>query len=95
MDQTLPPGAALLTLRKAKKVLSNRMNSFSTQHGALKMKIFIKPITSKLYKVWLRSRLDVCSRDLQAIAAQRENDFHAERILHREMSEMRSKLQSL
>lgn len=59
------------------------------------MKITLKPITAPLYKVWLRSRLDVCSRSLQAIAAQRENDFHAERILHREMSAMRSKLQSL
>ncbi|MES2296504.1 MAG: hypothetical protein V4582_05650 [Pseudomonadota bacterium] len=59
------------------------------------MKISVKPITSRLYKAWLRSRLDGCSRDLQSIAAQRENDFHAERILHREMSKMRSKLQSL
>ncbi|MFZ3287361.1 MAG: hypothetical protein WA191_11005 [Telluria sp.] len=59
------------------------------------MKITLKPITAPLYKVWLRSRLDVCSRSLQTIAAQRENDFHAERILHREMSAMRSKLQSL
>jgi hypothetical protein len=59
------------------------------------MKVNVQPIKMKLYKAWLRSRLDGCSRDLQAIAAQRENDFHAERILHREMSEMRSKLQSL
>lgn len=59
------------------------------------MKTVIKPLTSRLYKAWLRSRLDVCSRSLQTIAAQRENDFHAERILHREMSAMRSKLQSL
>lgn len=34
-------------------------------------------------------------RDLQGIAAQRENDLHAERILHREVIETRSKLQSL
>ncbi|PWF45103.1 hypothetical protein [Massilia glaciei] len=59
------------------------------------MKITVKPITSHLYKAWLRSRLQVCSRGLQTIAAQRENDFHAERILHREISAMRSKLQSL
>lgn len=84
-----------LSCRKVENILSNRMNSFFTQGGALKMKIFIKPIAAKLYKAWLRSRLDVCTRDLQTIAAQRENDFHAERILHREMSEMRSKLQSL
>ncbi len=59
------------------------------------MKLSAKPITSLLYRAWLRSRLDVCSRDLAFIAAQRENDFHAERMLHRQMSEMRSKLQSL
>ncbi|MES2126867.1 MAG: hypothetical protein V4463_06310 [Pseudomonadota bacterium] len=59
------------------------------------MKFSVKPLTSRLYKAWLRSRLDTCSRSLQTIAAQRENDFHAERILHREMSEMRSRLQSL
>ncbi|MEO7577968.1 MAG: hypothetical protein ABIT83_10175 [Massilia sp.] len=59
------------------------------------MKINVKPLTSRLYKAWLMSRLDTHSRSLQMIAAQRENDFHAERILHREVSEMRSKLQSL
>ena len=59
------------------------------------MNISVKPITTRLYKAWLRSRLDVCRRDLQSIAAQRENDFHAERILHRQMTEVRSKLQSL
>jgi hypothetical protein len=59
------------------------------------MKISVQPIKTQLYKVWLRTRLDHCRRDLQTIAAQRENDFHAERILNREMSEMRSKLQSL
>jgi hypothetical protein len=59
------------------------------------MKINVKPLTSRLYKAWLQSRLDTHSRSLQTIAAQRANDFHAERILHREVSEMRSKLQSL
>ena len=59
------------------------------------MKISAKPLTNVLYKAYLRSRLDRYTRDLQAIAAQRENDFHAERILHREVIEMRSKLQSL
>ncbi len=59
------------------------------------MKLSAKPITDLLYKAYLRSRLDGCTRDLQAIAAQRENDFHAERILHRQMTEMRSKLQSM
>jgi hypothetical protein len=59
------------------------------------MKISAKPLTNVLYKAYLRSRLDRYTKDLQAIAAQRENDFHAERILHREVIAMRSKLQSL
>ena len=59
------------------------------------MKLIFKPIAARLYKTWLRSRLDNYSRSLQAIAAQRENDFHAERMLHRAMSATRSKLQSL
>lgn len=59
------------------------------------MKISAKPITTLLYKAYLRSRLQRFTRELQFIAAQRENDFHAERILHREVIETRSKLQSL
>jgi hypothetical protein len=48
-----------------------------------------------LYRAWLRSRLENYRRSLHTIAAQRENDFHAERILHRAISATRSKLQSL
>jgi hypothetical protein len=59
------------------------------------MKPNVKPLTSRLYKAWLQIRLDSYTRHLQAIAAQRENDFHAERILHRAVSATRSKLQSL
>ena len=59
------------------------------------MKTKPNSLTTRLYKAWLRSRLDMHTRSLQTIAAQRENDFHAERILHREVSAMRSKLQSL
>lgn len=59
------------------------------------MKAYTKTITSRLYKAWLRSRLNGCARELQAIAAQREYDLQAERVLQREMSEMRSKLRSL
>jgi len=59
------------------------------------MKLSIKPITSRIYKAWLRARLDTYTRHLHAIAAQRENDFHAERMLHRAVSATRSKLQSL
>jgi hypothetical protein len=59
------------------------------------MKPSVKLITSRLYKAWLRVRLDSYNRNLQAIAAQRENDFHAERLLHRAVSHTRAKLQSL
>jgi len=63
------------------------------------MKLSVKPATVRLfkglYKAWLRARLDTYARHLQAIAAQRENDFHAERLLHRAVSATRSKLQSL
>jgi len=46
-------------------------------------------------RVWLRYRLDACTRCLHTIAAQRANDFQAERLLHRDISAMRSRLQSL
>lgn len=59
------------------------------------MKLSVKPITRIIYRTWLRSRLDNYTRSLHIIAAQRENDFHAERILHRAISATRSKLQSL
>jgi hypothetical protein len=59
------------------------------------MKLSVKPIKRILYRAWLRSRLENYTRSLHAIAAQRENDFHAERILHRAISTTRSKLQSL
>jgi alkylhydroperoxidase/carboxymuconolactone decarboxylase family protein YurZ len=71
--------------------------AFSTRANT--MKLSVKPITSRLYKAWqrawLRARLDSYTRHLQAIAAQRENDFYAERMLHRAVSATRSKLQSL
>jgi hypothetical protein len=46
-------------------------------------------------RLWLRYRLDAYRRCLHAIAAQRENDFHAERMLHRAISSARSRLHSL
>jgi hypothetical protein len=55
----------------------------------------VYPITRLVYRAWLRSRLDSYERGLHAIAAQRANDFHAERLLHRAISSIRSKLQSL
>lgn len=55
----------------------------------------LMPLATPLYKAYLQSRLNRYTRDLQAIAAQRENDFYAERILHREVIAVRSKLHSL
>lgn len=55
----------------------------------------ISLLTARLYKVWLRSRLDNYTRSLHTIAAQRENDFHAERMLHQALAATRAKLQSL
>jgi hypothetical protein len=46
-------------------------------------------------RAWLRYQLNSYTRCLHAIAAQRENDFHAERMLHRAISATRSRLQSL
>ncbi len=57
--------------------------------------IKLPPLATMVYRAWLRSRLERCTRDLDAIAAQRANDFHAERLLHREVVVVRSKLQSL
>ncbi|MDC8758568.1 hypothetical protein [Janthinobacterium fluminis] len=59
------------------------------------MKISDHPIATLVYRAYLRSRLARYTRDLQAIAAQRENDFYAEKILHREVVAVRSKLHSL
>jgi hypothetical protein len=61
----------------------------------LRFTLSFKPITTMVYRAWLRSRLENYTRSLQIIAAQRENDFYAERILHRAISTTRSKLQSL
>ena len=55
------------------------------------MKLSLKPVKTRLYKAWLRSRLDNYTRSLHAIAAQRENDFHAERMLHRAVSATNAK----
>jgi hypothetical protein len=59
------------------------------------MKISATPIATIVYKAYLRSRLKRYRRDLHSIAIQRENDFQAERILHREVIEVRSKLNAL
>ena len=55
----------------------------------------LQAITRRLYRAWLRSRLDNYTRSLHAIAAQRENDFQAERILHQAVTNTRAKLHSL
>ena len=59
------------------------------------MNVSAKPLVMKLYRAYLRSRLERYTRDLQAIAEQRENDFQAERILHQAVVSVRSKLHSL
>jgi hypothetical protein len=53
------------------------------------------PVVIKLYKAWLRARLDRYARELDVIAAQRENDFQVERVLHKQVVTLRSKLHSL
>jgi hypothetical protein len=57
--------------------------------------ITLPPVAVTLYKAWLRSRLDRYNRQLEVIAAQRENDFLAERVLHKQVVTVRSKLHSL
>ncbi len=57
--------------------------------------IKLLPLATRLYKAYLRSRLNRYTRELQSIAAQRENGCYAERILHREVIAVRSKLHSL
>ena len=66
-----------------------------SSHKEETMRLILKWVARRLYKAWLLSRLDNYTRSLHAIAAQRENDFHAERMLHRAVSSTRSKLQSL
>lgn len=53
------------------------------------------PIRRACLRAWLRYRLDGYTRCLHAIAAQRDNDFRAERMLHKAISATRSRLQSL
>jgi hypothetical protein len=64
-------------------------------HWSHIMNVSAKPLVMKLYRAYLRSRLERYTRDLQAIAEQRENDFQAERILHQAVVSVRSKLHSL
>ena len=63
------------------------------------MNFSIKPIGACVGRAWMRAwlhyRLNSYTRCLHTIAAQRENDFHAERLLHRAISATRSRLQSL
>jgi hypothetical protein len=87
-------GPLLLISRKMPKRHSHKMKPSSCV-GVSTMKKLAIPIVNIMYRAYLRSRLMRCTRDLQMIAAQRENDFHAERILHREVVKVRSKLHSL
>lgn len=42
---------------------------------------------------WFRFQIDACSRQLSSIAAQRANDFEAERIIHGDLCVLRAELQ--
>jgi len=64
-------------------------------YGSHIMNVSAKPLVMKIYRAYLRSRLERYTRDLQAIAEQRENDFQAELILHQAVVSVRSKLHSL
>jgi predicted hotdog family 3-hydroxylacyl-ACP dehydratase len=68
-----------------------------TADANLQESVMIKlpPLAIVVYKAYLRSRLERYTRALEVIAAQRENDFHAERVLHKEVVVTRSKLHSL
>jgi hypothetical protein len=55
----------------------------------------VAPLFRWAYRAWLHSRIDTYNRSLHVIAAQRDNDFQAERMLHRAISATRSRLQSL
>jgi len=70
-------------------------NERTVTHWEPFMNVSAKPLVVKLYRAYLRSRLERYTRDLQAIAEQRENDFQAERILHQAVVSVRSKLHSL
>lgn len=59
------------------------------------MAAIIYPIVLRFRTVWLRFRIDAYSRQLQHIWAQRENDYEAERLLHRELCAARTKLRAL
>ena len=88
------PETGRLSARKTLVWHCHRMVCIATQQES-SMKLLNQTITTRVYKAYLRSRLERYRRDLQTIAVQRENDMHAERILHREVSAVRSKLQSL
>lgn len=59
------------------------------------MRSTAKDIALRLYAAWLTFRLGAYSRQLQTIAAQRENDLHAERFLHEQISSAHAELRSL
>jgi hypothetical protein len=56
---------------------------------------FIICTIARLRTAWLRLRIDAYSRQLHSIWAQRENDFEAERLLHRQLCAARRKLRRL
>jgi hypothetical protein len=77
---------------KVRPVAARTMEIHLIRESAMRK---LPPLALLVYKAYLRSRLDRCQRHLRTIAAQRENDFHAERLLHREVAVVRSKLHTL
>jgi hypothetical protein len=95
LNRIVPAPTVELSQGQWTKVIENGAST----SGANFMKLTVKANTTRLYRawltLWLRARLDTYTRHLEAIAAQRENDFYAERMLHRAVSATRAKLQSL
>jgi hypothetical protein len=86
-------GTIELSQGQWRRVIDN--GAFNIRANTMNVKAFPSRLYKAWLKAWLRVRLDSYTRHLHAIAAQRENDFYAERMLHRAVSATRSKLQSL
>lgn len=59
------------------------------------MTITLHSLVLRARTAWLRIQVDAYSRQLHSIGVQRENDFQAERILHRNISAARTELRDL
>jgi hypothetical protein len=59
------------------------------------MAIFFTSLVVRSRSAWLRFKLDARLREVYSIVAQRENDFVAERELHREIAVLRAQIRLL